>query len=231
MTRYLEMNYSRRVIFKLDGRQPQKSVKQFQSMPQTMQHRFCLIAGHLAHDLLDYVHQDTITLTVFRDPIDRIISHYYFVKQNRQHYLHKQVARSKISLEDYVSSGLGEELRNWYTIYFSGLSIKEAEMAPEASVQRAFQVISEKYDIVGFQDDLSAVIQRIITAAHLTEPFQNLVQNKTSKRPKLEEVDENVKKSIAGVNFLDVKLYALLRHAFRTGSQAPRDGRGIAVQR
>jgi hypothetical protein len=117
---------------------------------------------------------------------------------------------SNIQLEEYASSKLSAELRNWYTTHFTGLSVKDVEMEPEESVRRAVQVISKRYDIVGFQDDLPTVAHKLRKAAHLYRPFDNRVL-KAGKRIGLNEVPENVRITIAEVNFLDVKLYALLK--------------------
>jgi hypothetical protein len=61
-------------------------------------------------------------------------------------------------LEEYVTSDLSSELRNWYTTYFTGLNIREAERHPEASVARMLDVILIQYHIVGFLGDISSFI-------------------------------------------------------------------------
>jgi len=187
------------------------SVKEFQSLPQALRYSYHLIFGHNANELLDFIHPDTITLTVLRDPIDRIVSHYFYVKQEKRHYLHERVMKSNIQLEDYVSYGLSTELRNWYTTYFTGLSIEEAETEAEESVRRAAEVILGRYDIIGFQDDLSAVMIKLRNAAKLSKPFDAQVRYLASRRISLQEVPKNIIKTISEVNFLDVKFYALLK--------------------
>lgn len=171
ITRYLLMHYPRRFVFGTHNQQPSGSVQAFQSLPQGSRYHYQLIAGHLTNELLDYVHPDTITLTILRDPIDRIVSHYYYIKQQKQHYLHDRVLKSNVQLEDYASSELSPELRNWYTTHFTGLSVEEVEMEPEESVQRAAQVISKRYDIIGFQDDLPAVMHKLRNAVLYTNPL------------------------------------------------------------
>lgn len=208
---YLELHYPRRLIFRTNVSKSYESISEFQSLPKSSRYNFRLIVGHLANQLLDYVHPDTITLTIFRDPIDRIVSHYFFVKQNKHHYLHEKVLQSNIQLKDYASSGLSTELRNWYTTHFTGLSIEEVEKKPEESVHRALQVISQRFHIIGFQDNLVSVSHKLRNVAHLYKRFANQVINKTKKRITVKEIDENVKNKIAEVNFLDVKLYGLLK--------------------
>jgi hypothetical protein len=209
---YLLSHYPRRLVFRTNGRHPMESVIKFQSLPKNSRYGFHLIIGHLTNRLLDYIHPDIITLTVFREPIDRIISHYFFVRRDQNHYLHDQVSRMNIKLEDYASSGLRNELCNWYTCYFSGFSIEEAEMKPGESVNRAAQHIFNNYSIIGFQHDLPRVIEKLKSEANLYNFFQNPISNKTNGRITIEEVPDKTRKTIAEVNFLDVSLHALLKN-------------------
>lgn len=208
---YLLLHYPQQLVFRTNGADPSESIKQFQSLSQGARYRYHLIIGHGANELLDYIHPDTITLTVLRDPVDRIISHYFYVKQKKEHYLHDWVVSSDVQLEEYVAAEHSTELRNWYTTHFTGLSIEEAEREPEESIRRAAQVISTRYRMIGFQDDLPGLMSRLRDVARLHRPFDNKVRYETSKRIGLQEVPEKVRKAISEVNFLDVKLYALLR--------------------
>jgi hypothetical protein len=193
---YLLSHYPKRFIFRTNGRHPMESIMKFQSLPENSRYGFHLIIGHLTNRLLDYIQPDTITLTVFREPIDRIISHYFFVRRDQKHYLHNKVLRMNIKLENYASSGLPNELRNWYTCYFSGFSIEEAEMKPEESVNRAAQQIFSNYNIIGFQDDLPSVIEKLKSEAHLYNSFRNTMSNKTNGRTVIEEVPGKTKKQL-----------------------------------
>ena len=209
---YLLAHYPQRVVFGTNVYQPAKSVQKFKSLPENVRHGYHLIIGHCTHQLLDYVRPDSIKLTVFRDPIERIISHYFFVKENKGHYLHDQIIKSNLQLEDYAVSNLSGELRNFYTAHFTGLPIEQVEQNPEESIALAFKIISEKYDIVGFQDNLPAVIEQLKAKAHLSKPFKNQVLNKTRQKNRPDQISEAVRKTIAQVNSLDVKLYNLLQN-------------------
>jgi len=169
--------------------------------------------GHLAHELRDYVPPGTVKFTILREPVDRIISHYYYVRTDQQNYLHDRVINENIQLEDYASSLLSLELRNWYTTHFSGLSLDEAESAPEASVRAAVKNILENYDVVGFQDDLAAAVRALIDVARLYRRFDTKRVNETIGRVKTSDVPERAKQAIAEANYLDVRLYARLRES------------------
>lgn len=211
INRYLSRHYPRRFRFKTHGERAGESVKEFLALPQSSRYNYRLIFGHRTNQLLDYVHPDTITLTIFRDPIDRVVSNYFFAKQNVRHRLHDYVMKSNVQLEDFVLSGLSPTLRNYYATHFTGRTIEEVERDPEESVRLALEMILKQFDIVGFQEDLPAVVQKLRKSAHLSIPFDNPTRNKTIERLPLQEVPEKTKKTIADVNFLDVELYALLR--------------------
>lgn len=208
---YILMHYPERLVYKTSGRKPSTSVKEFQALPKRMRYGYRLIVGHETFKLLNYVHPDTILFTIFRDPVERIISHYYFVKQDRQHYLHDQIVKLNLQLADYVCSGLSSELKNWYTKHYTGLSDGEIEVAPEKAVHHAARVVLERFDIIGFQDELTEVMQELRNTARLTKKFENKVLNKSRGKNNPQNIAETTKKTIAEVNSVDIELYSLLK--------------------
>ena len=224
INKFLLSQYPQRYTFD-SGRNPYNLVKEFRSLSQNLRYRYKLIIGHNAYQLVDFVHPDTIIFTIFREPVDRIISHYYFVKQNKSHYLHDLVVEGHMDLEDYAISGIGgSELRNYYATHFSNFTIEDVradpkkvlesvEKNPEDSINCALQNILTKFDIIGFQDDLPSAVNNLGKAAKLYKPFNNEVTNKTKKRIAYQDVPESIRKIIANVNFLDVELYAKLKES------------------
>ncbi|NBB78933.1 MAG: sulfotransferase family 2 domain-containing protein, partial [Verrucomicrobia bacterium] len=114
---YLRRHFPGRKIFHMPGSAPAASVAQFRQLPESQRHAFALISGHLAGYLFDEVHPDSCKITVLREPVDRIVSHYYFVKRTQSHYLHEKVLREGLSLRDYVEQALSHELSNHYTLH------------------------------------------------------------------------------------------------------------------
>lgn len=208
---YLEAHFSRRKTFSIHGSRSAESVERFKNLSIKDRYRYDLIKGHHAHDLLDYVHPECIKVTVFRDPVDRIISHYYYVKRTPKHYLYLDVMGSEMSLEEYATSNLSIELRNWYTTHFSGLDADEIERNPEEAVSKAYEVVLNKYDIVGFLDNFSAFTEALRRQAKLSHEYRGEKHNVTDNRPSFEEVAQSTIKSIEEVNQLDISLFRRLR--------------------
>jgi sulfotransferase famil protein len=213
LSAYLETHYPRRKIFSINGTNPMESISQFKTLPRHKRHGYALVKGHNAIGLLDHVHPKCLKVTILREPVDRIVSHYYYVKQEPLHYLHSTILESGMSLKDYVTSGLSIEFRNWYTTYFSGLTISEAEQAQEEAVAKAVEVALNSYDLIGFLDNFSAFIKVLKSKACLKYEYRNKRVNVTQNRPSLENVPQSAIETIKEANRLDIIFYERIKQA------------------
>ncbi|MBN1866538.1 sulfotransferase family 2 domain-containing protein [Candidatus Sumerlaeota bacterium] len=213
LTAYLEAHYPRRKTFCTDGRAPQASVRHFKALPQAKRDGYDLVEGHLAHELLDFVHPDCLKVTVFRDPIDRVVSHYYFAQREPGHYLRSKILESSMSLEEYATSGLSDEIRNWYTCYFAQRALRDTERSPEQTVAKAVSVVLNRYDVIGFLDDFAAFAEALRSRARLRYEYRDHRVNVTQNRPPLESIPRSTLARIEEANRLDVAFYREIRNA------------------
>lgn len=210
---YLAAHYPQRKIFSTDGFRPLDSVRYFKELSERTRHGYSLVKGHLANELIDYVHPECLKITVLRDPVERIISHYFYVKRTPSHYLYPAIHRSDMSLEDYATSSLSCELQNWYTTHFSGLSADQAEERPEESITRAAEVVLLRYDIVGLLDDFMLFIENLRERANLRNEYQDNRVNVTQDRPGIKSIPRPIIEKIEQVNHLDIALYRKIKNA------------------
>ena len=203
---YLGAHYPIRKTFWINVRSPAASVDEFKRFPESRRYGYDLINGHLAGLLIDFAHPECLKVTMLRDPVDRIISHYYYVKRSPTHYLYSKVHESDMSLKDYVTSGLSRELGNWYTTHFSGLGIEDVEQYPEDSIKRAV-------DIIGFLDGYSSFTQELRDRARLRYEYQDRKLNVTSRRVSINDVPQSTIDAIEQMNQLDIVLYRRIRDA------------------
>lgn len=188
----------------------------FKQYPEKKRNRFAFISGHSANNLLDYVRKDAVAVTVFRDPVDRIVSHYYYVKRQTNHPLHERAfVRDSVSLQDYCAKFDDESLHNFYVRRYSGLEAAEIDQFPERAISLALEKIVSRYAVVGFQDRLPEFLQRVGKRLQLPgRSFRAKVRNKTASRPALSDLDELTRRQIARYNELDIRLYHLLLERF-----------------
>lgn len=218
VTRFLHKQYLPEQVFQIDGQNPKASVDQFKSFSAEKRRSYRLVIGHAAQKLLDYVGPEWISMTVLRDPVDRIVSHYYYAKRDQRHYLHQRIHDESIGLLEYVAKPLTREVQNWHVSTFSGRSFSEVPANPQGSIDLAFDFITRQFQVVGFLDDLPGAMNQIGTLARFHSRFENGTYNKTKDRPKIEQVDAEVLRKITELNSLDVQLYERLRNHFKTST-------------
>jgi hypothetical protein len=204
---FLQSAYPYDTIFRISGTFSLESIDDFKKLSLTQRKKIKLIYGHAADEIIDWANPNSICTTVVRHPVDRMVSHYYFVKRNTKHYLHDKVINENIQLHDYCHLNLSHELENWYVLHFSKLSKIDILKNPDKAVDLAYDYIKKTYHIVGFQNDIPSFIKELKKTANIGLRYVNHYKNKTDNRKSVTEIDENTVNRIIEKNKLDLKLY------------------------
>ena len=93
VTDYLQDHYLRRKTFSVKTHDASASIESFKTKSQETRYKYDFVKGHNAHKLIDHVNPECIKVTVLREPLDRIISHYYYAKRVPAHYLFEIIPR------------------------------------------------------------------------------------------------------------------------------------------
>ncbi len=205
---YLARNYAPEHRYILNGGRQLTEVEAFREMPLSRRHSYRLMLGHHADQLIPLADPRSLKVTILREPVDRIVSHYYYARKTPEHYLYAQIHDEELSLEAYVSRKLSPELSNWYTAHFSGCSAEEVDAKPEEALQQALNNLHHDYDLVGFLQDYDRFIQQLRKMARLRLPYETQPRrNVNAEKPRLGEVPESTLELIRESNALDIRLY------------------------
>jgi hypothetical protein len=225
--KYLTGHYPDRLIFHSCSLRPLETMEMFSRQSEIKRHSYSLITGHLVRHLIHFVSPTCLTVTLLRDPVERITSHYFYARSSPEHYLHETIHCHRMTLKDYVSCNLSEELRNWYTTYFTDLSIDQAEAHPERSVAAALQILSSSYDIIGTLEAFGSFIESLRSRAGLWKPYRGRIHNSTPNRPLTSHLPPAAIEAIQSSNHLDLALYGAVRNGIATDvcdATAPQPG-------
>lgn len=70
------------------------------------------ISGHLHFGIHKLLHQRFLYFTMLRDPVERVISHYYHIVGTPNNFLHNEIISRNINLEDYVVKAIHSDAHN-----------------------------------------------------------------------------------------------------------------------
>ncbi len=206
MSDYFRRHYAANATFDRYGARPHEQ-EEFLALPEPDRHAYEFVLGHGVHPLLGYCDPGIVAITILREPVARIVSHYYFVKATPGHYLHKQVMASEMTLGDYAASGMSNELRNDMVCRFLGVTPEEAEADPEGAVDAAWDVLQDRYDVVGVLERLAPAMEAIRLAAGLSSRWSDVRINRTKGKVPAEKISAEDRRVIEEHNALDIELY------------------------
>jgi hypothetical protein len=204
---YLASNYRPSEVFSIQ-RSHDRGETLWENLPSTQRAQYRLLIGHTAHGVRDTFHRDAFRLTVFREPVDRIVSHYYFAKSTPSHYLHERIHASGMSLYDYVKSDLSVETTNYYAWHFGDFSPEASNNDPLGTADKVEQILVAQYSLIGFTDALDPAMTAVATNCKFTFPWKQRRMNTTGARTS--SIDEKVRDAITERNRADVRLYQML---------------------
>jgi hypothetical protein len=190
------------------------AIDKFKGLPERERMKIRVLIGHMKFGLHEYMQQPVTYITFLREPIERIISHYYYVVRYSDHYLHDQVIAENINLKDYVARGLTDETNNGQTRLLSGVGKNFPYGAcPPEILESARDNISNHFSVVGISErfDESLVLMTNLFGWRLHYYYK---ENVTNKRTLKEQIPPAALAVIKKYNQLDIQLYERAKKDF-----------------
>jgi hypothetical protein len=161
------------------------------------------VRGHLPYRPDLFAPRKTICFTILRDPVERVISEYYFNLRSATEKFHAVLSRGRITLDQFVNSELSAEVHNLQTRMLAGApaGASSGELLELASAN-----LRERLAMVGISEriDESLLLCRAILG------WRRLVYrpiNVNPWRPAIETISRETVAAIERANSLDRQLY------------------------
>jgi hypothetical protein len=210
--------------FLVDGSDIAGSRARLGSLPETERRRIRLVCGHLSfgwHELLLPVQAQYFTL--LRDPVSRVVSHYNHVCAHEDHYLHADVVSKKMTIADYVESGITCEVNNGQVRQIMGIediiqipygvSVLPYGRDHNTALEQALKNIQDHFLLVGLLerfDETVHVLKQITGIPLGAHRSRNVGKSDSAvKRPTRTEIE-----LIRRYNREDCELYAYCKERF-----------------
>ncbi|MDO6597189.1 sulfotransferase family 2 domain-containing protein [Oceanihabitans sp. 2_MG-2023] len=139
---------------------------------------------------------------LLRNPIDRLISEYYFIK-DRQEFMSliKPVPRN---LKEYIKS---KQTQNYMIGFLLGKRMYDEELVTQSDYDLVINTINNLPINVGVFEEYAKSLQHFSSITGIKLPKNIDIKRITLNRPKLDKVSQEIKDLVIKHNALDFKLY------------------------
>lgn len=173
------------------------------------------IATHCGHGIFNRINKPHKKVVILRDPIERIVSHYYYLKGLEDNISYSSYYAKTLSLKQFVEAqnpaiqvGI-HNTQTWHLIkdkndYFRN---RYKGMSDEKLLEIAIDHLSQ-YDFVGFTDSIPSVLDEIGSEYGWTGVSQDLPFIRKSERPNTSDISESILNSVRDRVGLDLLLYS-----------------------
>ncbi len=163
-------------------------------------------------------------VTLIREPVERVISSYYFSLSNPNDFGNKLIKEQELSLKEFARR---PELYNLQTRYLSSFpfSCKDWHIKPPEDINYKIEVMRikkrlEKEFIFGLVEDMQGFIKMISNKLNI-DLNTNVNSNKTVYRPEINEIDKETIKEIKKNNEHDIELYQFVQNYINKKANSP----------
>jgi sulfotransferase famil protein len=198
-------NYSPNAIYRIDGSRPQESQEEFRNLPDTRKMEIDFLEGHLSFGIHEYTPKPSTYMTILRDPIDRVISAYYYMLTTHDHPFHERTNEFK-SIEEFLESKTFNFINNGQVRLLSDSDNLNYGECPKELVDIALLNLRNHFSFVGLLERFDDYLVSCYKNLDWSYPVYTKV-NVTKHRPKKNQISDKARKIIANHNVLDIELY------------------------
>jgi hypothetical protein len=212
LRKIIERNYDTSTVYTVDIAE-RKSFSRFRELAGRERKRFVVIQGHVRFGLHELVPRPTTYFTMLREPVDRVLSDYYFVLREPIHHLYERVASERMSLRDYICSKMSLSVDNCQVRVLCGEPDVAYGDCSRAMLKEAKHNLETFFSVVGLAERFDESVILLKRAFGWKTPLY-VRHNVTKDRPRQERIPEDVLGLIKEHNTLDIELYRFAADLF-----------------
>ena len=201
LNRLIEWEYSPWEMFTVDPYFIHWSNAHLRKLPVRRLSRYRVFKGHLPFGLHEALPQPATYVTVLREPVDRTISTYYFMKNYVLHPMYPKLKRTGWTLEQFVRNVPRNNIQCKYLA-----NIDWDDTVTEPIYERARANLERHFSVVGLTERFEETLA--LMKLHFGWKLdQYLSFNRTSDRPARRKLPAATVELIEHYNRWDIELY------------------------
>ena len=173
----------------------------FLKTPSKHRNQIKLLIGHVDYGIHRQFNGGAKYITFLREPIERTISHYYFIKGNQKHRYHE--AAQKMNINEFILSGIRPRMNNCLTMMISGLNPPYGK-CKEEMLEIAYRNIKQNYLSIGFICQLAESVEDLAEKMQWSRMDISKC-NVTRNKPEIQSLSCETIKIIRQYNKMDLQ--------------------------
>ncbi|WP_375514762.1 sulfotransferase family 2 domain-containing protein [uncultured Nostoc sp.] len=197
-----------RPLYSIDG-QVSQSIKDLKGLPLQEKRKIKFLAGHTSFGIHEYIPNESTYITLLREPVDRVISCYYYLLANPDHLYHKDLTQNNMSFEEFLYSQDSKQFTiydNFQVRLLSGITGVKYGKCYQEMLEAAKLNLNNFFSMVGLTekfDDFLILCEKNLGWKFVSPQRRNVNSNRPSKN----EISEKALRKIEADNALDIELY------------------------
>jgi hypothetical protein len=206
---FLNLQFGPEKVFIMNWQGNPEALHDYQKLTPAARDQLRAVTGHLQFGTHEHLGRPSTYITLLREPIDRLVSFYYYALEYPETYIHS-VAK-KMTLHEFMASNASVELDNLQIRLLVGKMSAPIGTLTSADAQQAKQNLRSHFAVAGVQDDVDGFLRAV--CRHFKLPYMPAPSlNKTNKRPALAQVADATKNVIKERNALDLEIYDFVKN-------------------
>lgn len=175
----------------------------FTDLSHAQRTRLRLVKGHVVYGLHQFLDTPCTYVTMIRDPVRRVLSLFYFIRQN---WPDSEVGG--MSLREYLESSHPSYAPNDQVCRIAGHDPDRNGPATEDTLDQAKKHIDDHFAVCGLTERFDESVVLMQHRLNWSKPAFYVRSNTNTKRPRAEAIDEGLLRRIRADQELDLKLHA-----------------------
>ncbi len=201
----IERQYSKSEIFNIYH--AVNGLEQFNALSADELTKLKIIKGHFAFGIEQRLPGSYEYITILRDPVDRVISHFYHAFEDKNHWQYNEIQSRKLTLEDVLDEGTLPNLDNNIIRMLSGNNRIPFGSCTREMLDKANDNLEKHFAVIGLQSKFDEFIIECAERYNWTKFLWYRKHRVGKTRPKKELLSGSVLAKIQKCTALDQELY------------------------